>query len=150
MSADTNPDQPADHSTQLAEDRTGLARARTRLAFDRTRMASERTMMAWVRTSLSLIAFGFGLDQLASFLMARGTMPEDASGIGVQNLGLALVAMGAGLLAVATVQHYVYIRRLRAQAPHDLGRSAAGIAALLLLVVGLIGLVGLFLRANLL
>lgn len=40
----------------------------TELDKERNRAAAERSLMAWIQTSLSLISFGFGIDQIVKAL----------------------------------------------------------------------------------
>jgi len=41
------------------------------LAKQRNRGAADRTLMAWIRTCLSLISFGFGLDEILGAIKFR-------------------------------------------------------------------------------
>ena len=90
------------------------------LALERTRMAADRTLMGWIRTSLSMITFGFTIYKfLESFPLKEG-----ASGIGVwrqhspRNVGLTLIGIGVFALAIACVQHWNYLTRLRPDQPY--------------------------------
>lgn len=80
---------------------TELSSNRTSLSFERTRMSADRTLMSIVRTSLSLISFGFTINQV--FSKASSLIPKaDQSG---RNLGLALLVLGVGLLAMGIYSH---------------------------------------------
>jgi putative membrane protein len=90
---------------------TELASNRTSMAFDRTRMSSDRTLMATVRTSLSLISFGFTINQV--FSRASVLIPgADASG---RRLGLALLVLGVLLLVMGIANHSLFDRELGAR-----------------------------------
>ena len=91
------------------------------LALERTRMAADRTLMGWIRTSLSMISFGFTIYKfLESFPLKEGGL-----GIGVwrqhspRNVGLTLIAIGVFALAIACVQHWNYLKKLRPDQPYN-------------------------------
>jgi putative membrane protein len=90
---------------------TELASNRTSMAFDRTRMSSDRTLMATVRTSLSLISFGFTINQV--FSRASPLLPgADVSG---RRIGLALLVLGVVLLVMGIASHSLDDRQLGAR-----------------------------------
>ena len=129
-------DSPAkDRGTVLAEERTDVA-------LDRTRMAAERTLMAWVRTTLSMISFGFTIFKFFQYLQAEGTAnrlrPEMP-----KNLGIFLVILGTGMLALAIVQHWVFLKRLKERAGKKMPVSLAMIAALFITLMGFFALANL-------
>ena len=113
---------PAHSSNELAEDRTHIAHERTDmalertdLAFSRSSMASDRTLMAVMRTSVSLIGFGFTLYKFFEYMRAQPGF-EKISTYGPRNLGMAMVLLGAVLLAISTWQHVAYVHKLAALA----------------------------------
>ena len=61
----------AEDRTNMANERTVLAHERTELAKQRNHLANERTFQAWIRTSLSLMGFGFIIEQFSIFLRAN-------------------------------------------------------------------------------
>lgn len=83
-------------TTELASNRTGLA-------FERTLMSGDRTLMAIVRTALSMIGFGFTINQVFRQLAQRGIV-VDAEHIG-RRLGAALLALGILLLVMGLISH---------------------------------------------
>lgn len=81
--------------------------------------AAERTLMAWVRTALALMAFGFAIERFALFVAmlggAQGTVgapPMPARGLSFWT-GVALIALGAGAVLVATHQYRRVLSQLR-------------------------------------
>jgi putative membrane protein len=124
------------------------AEASTQLALDRTVLARERTMLAWVRTATALITFGFSIQQF--FRTARrGT--ELADRLGPTIFGGAMIVIGLAALMLATLEHHAAIRALNRQFPVSAGfskirRSRARILAALIGLLGVLGLVVMFIR----
>src|SRR6187200_2296333 len=83
---------------------TLLARQRTTFSFQRTRLAADRTLMSIIRTSLSLISFGFTIFHF--FRSIKNIVKVDLKkdpGRAAGELGLALVALGIGMLLVGII-----------------------------------------------
>jgi putative membrane protein len=114
--------------------------AATRLALERTRLAYERTLMAWTRTATSLISFGFTIYKFFQFVHEEGRIAHPHSLLGSREFAMLMILTGLVALVLATVQHRVNIKPLRAQST-DAPYSLAGAIAL---VVGALGIVGLF------
>jgi putative membrane protein len=117
--------------------------ATTILSIERTFLAHERTLLAWLRTAVSLITFGFSIQQF--FRIQRAAEPPDGRLIGPQEFGLLLMTIGLLALALAVLQHWADIRTLRTRYPSAEGypamppsyaRALAGLIACL----GIIGL----------
>src|SRR5215510_3624105 len=136
-----------------------LSSRRTALAFQRTRMSADRTLMAVIRTSLSLIGFGFTIYQFFRYLR------ETAGGLQLlrieapRNFGVALVALGVGLLFLGICNHIAFMLELRAERKTFVDQgfipgddrfpiSVTPVAATLLLAIGLIAVVGMVMRAG--
>jgi putative membrane protein len=141
-SMNPSPDNSAskDRGTALAEERTDVA-------LDRTRMAAERTLMAWVRTTLSMISFGFTIFKFFQYLQQTGgavhwrpEMPK--------NLGLFLVILGTGMLILAIVQHWVFLRRLKERSGKKMPVSLAMIAGLFITLMGFFALANLLFKVG--
>src|SRR5262245_19373673 len=115
----------------------------TRLAFDRTRVAYERTMLAWVRTATSLITFGFSVYKFFQLQHVEGEQTNRL--IGPHEFSLVLVSIGLASLFLATVEHRMNMKGLRAQYP-DIPRSLAGFVAALIAVLGIAALIVMILR----
>jgi putative membrane protein len=98
-----SPDLKFDINTELAARRTGMA-------FQRTRMAADRTLMSVIRTSLSLISFGFTIFQVFQKLRDQDIITRAAA---ARNFGLALVALGVGMLLLGIIYHIQYMLGLR-------------------------------------
>ena len=81
------------------------------MSFQRTRMAADRTLMAVIRTSLSLIGFGFTIFQFFQRLREQNT-PSGGGG-SARRFGVALVALGVGMLIFGIVYHVQYMLGLR-------------------------------------
>lgn len=119
------------------------------LAKQRNRDAAERTLMAWIRTCLSLISFGFGLDKIIAAI-DRATAGDGARvERGVQLVAAAFMITGVLSMAGATVQYRRELRRLQHNdyVYRDKPQLAAATAVLLILI-GLVGLVLISVRSN--
>ena len=81
------------------------------LAKERNRAAAERTLMAWIRTSLSLISFGFGIDQVVAALQKN--LSENINTFRLsRTLGLAFVLIGTVALTAASLSHAQNLKRI--------------------------------------
>ena len=90
------------------------------LAIDRTRLAAERSLMAWIRTALSMIAFGFTIYKFLQAIQRAKHGPGYRPNA-PRNVGLFLVGIGTFAVAVACIQHWKYVRKLRPDQPAALG-----------------------------
>lgn len=88
-----------------------LSARRTGMSFQRTRMSTDRTLMSVMRTSISLISFGFTIAQFFERLRTSKILPQDS--MAPRNFGVALVAIGVGMLVLGIVYHLHYMRQLR-------------------------------------
>ncbi len=75
-----------------------LSARRTGMSFQRTRMSTDRTLMSVIRTSISLISFGFTIAQFFERLRSAKILPQESSA--PRNFGVALVALGIGMLVI--------------------------------------------------
>ena len=119
--------------------------ASTKLAYDRTRLAYERTLMAWVRTGTSLITFGFTIYKFFEEFHKAGQVARTGGPIGAREFGIIMISIGVVAVLLATIQHVIVMRKLRAQAP-ELPYSLAAAVALLVSLLGIIALLAVFLR----
>jgi putative membrane protein len=87
------------------------------LALDRTRMAAERTLMAWVRTALSMVSFGFTIYKFLQVLQEQSTVPVMRPQA-PRDVGLTLTGIGTFAVAIACVQYWKYIKKLRPDQPY--------------------------------
>ncbi len=131
-----------------------LASRQVSLAFERTFMAVDRTLVSVIQASLSLIAFGFAL--VMFFHQITGQIGVDLR-TPARNFGICLVAIGVGLATAGLIEHQR--RRADLQAamdelyrqkqllhPHVPRRSPIAIAAMLLLLAGLLVMLGILAR----
>lgn len=135
-----------------------LSSNNTSLSFERTRMSADRTLMSVIRTALSLISFGFTIFSFFGKLAERlGT--EIVARHAARNFGVALVALGVGMLIAGLFAHVGVMQSLRRRRDdlHEakLLRRAAqyqtsptAVIAVLLLLVGLTAVLGMVLRAG--
>ena len=126
---------------------TELSSRRTGMSFQRTRMSADRTLMSVMRTSLSLISFGFTIFQF--FKHMEETKLLTSARPSARNFGLALLVLGAGILAVGIAYHLAFMRQLRRERNQLMAEglvhgesgfpaSLSVIVAVLLLLVGLL------------
>ena len=90
-----------------------MSNANTELAKTRNRAAAERTTLAWIRTALTLISFGFGLDQIISAIRDAGGETSSRDDIGVQLMSMVFIGVGIFTLLIAMRQHKRELVRLR-------------------------------------
>lgn len=115
----------------------------TRLAAERNRLALERTMMAWTRTAVSLIAFGFTVYQIFSYLSTNKGLREPR--VTPQVFGVTMIVIGLIALTLAWIQHLQEVRALRAEFG-PMRASIAGVVAAFVAGLGLIALLGVTFR----
>jgi putative membrane protein len=87
-----------------------LSARRTGMSFQRTRMSADRTLMSVIRTSLSLISFGFTIFQVFKKLAETQVLSGSQA---ARNFGVALVALGIGMLALGILYHVKFMLGLR-------------------------------------
>lgn len=119
----------------------------TDLAVERSRMAAERTLMAWIRTSLSMISFGFTIFKFFQYMKESQTVQRWEPS-GALHMGATLVVVGTLLLIPATIQHWLFLRRLKGQAKLRFPISIAQIAAGMISLLGLGAVANLFLKVG--
>jgi putative membrane protein len=130
--------------TPRAESHDPELSATTRLSAVRTRLSHDRTLLAWVRTAISLITFGFTVYKFFQFEWKGGQSSDRL--IGPRGFALVLIPVGLLSLGLATVDHMLNLRTLKAEFP-NIPRSALtrvlavlvallGVAALLVVVLG--------------
>jgi len=126
-----------------------LAARRTGMSFQRTRMSADRTLMSVIRTSLSLISFGFTIYQVFQKARETGLLTHAEA---ARNFGVALVALGIGMLVFGIAYHIQFMLGLREVRKamtadgliHGQSRfppSLTLISALLLLLIGLAAII---------
>ena len=136
------------HRTGLSTRRTSMSMRRTGMSFQRTRMSADRTLMSVIRTSLSLIGFGFTISQFFQKLRDADLLAHAQA---PRRFGVALVALGIGMLVVGIVYHLQFMTGLRktreAMTAEGLiygeslfPRSLTLFTALILLVIGVVAI----------
>ncbi len=110
----------------------------SRLAVDRTRLAYERTLMAWVRTATSLISFGFTIYKFFQYMREASAAPREGL-VGPRGFALLMIGIGLTALLLATVEH----RRNMALLRKEYGPMPYSLAAVVALLIGLLGVFGL-------
>jgi putative membrane protein len=73
--------------------------------------AAERTLLAWIRTGLTVIGLGFVVARFGLFLRMMRHTPAISSAASTI-IGVTLVLLGAGAIAVAAWQHVRFCRSL--------------------------------------
>ena len=117
----------------------------TRLAYDRTRLAYERTLMAWVRTGTSLITFGFTIYKFFEEFQKTEPPPVHTGLIGAREFGAIMICIGLVAVLLATLQHVIAMRKLRAQDP-EVPYSLAAVVAFLVSILGIAALAAVLFR----
>jgi putative membrane protein len=104
--------------------------------------AAERTLLAWVRTGLTVMAFGFVVARFGLFLrlLSVEKTGQAPAGHDLSNpIGIALVLIGVGCMALGAIQHRRFVVTLP---PIDVPRTSIGAFPLVLaLMLGALGLV---------
>ncbi len=136
-------------STPNSDDpRINLARQRTSMASYRTQLALDRTTLAWVRTTLAMASFGFGM--VAFFRSIEEKSPSSESfrlHRGAIRMGTALLLLGIVGALLAGLSHWLTLRRLRrGESPVLSPWPLSVTVAMLIAVIGLLGLWELFVR----
>ncbi|PZU66903.1 MULTISPECIES: DUF202 domain-containing protein [Sphingobium] len=93
----------SEYRTDLSGHRTEMSMRRTGMSFQRTRMSADRTLMSEMRTALSLIGFGFTINQAFQKMQDAGS---------IQNVN-APRNFGVALLAGGIVRHVQFATELR-------------------------------------
>ena len=133
-----------------------LSSRRTGMSFQRTRLSADRTLMSVIRTSLSLITFGYTVYQVFVKLKIDNTGSGAAA---AHNFGLALVALGIGMLVIGIAYHVQFMLGLRRERQAMVaagllhGESAfppsmTMITALLLLLIGIAAILSMVFQAG--
>jgi putative membrane protein len=117
-------------------------------ALVRTALSSEQTLMSWVRTALSMVTFGFSVAQFFFFLAKhRG---DDTLTVYPSRLAISLISLGILVLALATFEHRLRIRRLKTEGlPENAVSSLPMGSAIFFLAIALVALVSVYLRWHL-
>lgn len=86
----------------------------TELAKQRNRAAAERTLLTWIQHSLKLLGLGIAIERIyAALLKAFPNADRIMTGQVSDVLGLILIALGLGLLALAIWQYNISTRSIR-------------------------------------
>src|ERR1700709_845003 len=116
------------------------------LAKERNREAADRTLMAWIRTALSLIGFGFGIGRLSAYVNAAGLHTSLNPAHTTLIFGASFMVVGLFGLLAAVVQHVRILNRLSQPYFADSAMRPIAVAvACMLLLIGVFGLVAVFL-----
>ncbi len=100
----------SEYRTDLSGHRTEMSMRRTGMSFQRTRMSADRTLMSEMRTALSLIGFGFTINQAFQKMQDAGSIQNVNA---PRNFGVALLVFGIVLLAGGIVRHVQFATELR-------------------------------------
>ena len=88
----------------------------------RVYFAAQRTMLAWVRTGVSLMGFGFVVARFGLFLRelaeVRGVPSHTRGGASVW-AGIALLAVGVAVNALAAVRFARFVKAYRRSEPFE-------------------------------
>lgn len=110
----------------------------TELAKERNRVAADRTLLAWIRNGMTLIGFGFGLDQILKALHSNFGTVTSLKYL-TQTLNLAFVGLGAYVVLLAIVDYKDELRRLQQPVYRYQRRLTIGVVvapALIFLAIG--------------
>ncbi len=116
------------------------------LAQYQTELALDRTTLAWVRTALTMASFGFGM--VAFFRSLQESTPSERAlrwHEGAIRVGVGLVVLGLIATVLASVSHWLTLRRLRlGQTPALRVWPLSIIVAMLFGILCLLGIWSLF------
>jgi putative membrane protein len=120
--------------------------AATELTKERNRLAADRTLLAWIRTSLALIGFGFGIGKAYDYLQSAGIRDPADPIRSTLIFGGCFIGLGMLALIAAVIQHTRILQRLEdADYAYDAMRPITVTVAIVLLMIGVFGLVGILL-----
>jgi putative membrane protein len=125
-----------------------LAVERTDWALSRTRLAAERTMMATLRTGLSFISFGFTIFKFLQYVKQSEGANTNLRVNAPRNMGIALISVGILVLTLGSWQHWHFLKELQAESTGKFPHSVSLIAAVILLVIGVVTLITLAVRLS--
>jgi putative membrane protein len=113
------------------------------LAKERNRAAAERTLLAWIRTSLSLIGFGFGIDQIVAAIQRTRRLDNVETLYLARITGLAFIAVGLYAVLSAAIEHRRELRRIQRDDYLYLPRRSNALAvAIALIAIGVFAFLG--------
>ena len=118
--------------------------AESHFAWLRTRLSVERTIMSWIRTAVSLIGFGFAIQQfferLGGTADTRPALLPDAP----TYLGAGLIACGVLGLGISIFQYLWTVRYLRGGSYASIAGLKEGMQTPVVAVAILLACIGLF------
>ena len=113
-------------------------------AWLRTRLSVERTMMSWIRTAVSLIGFGFAIEQFFERLHNTvGTEPALLPDV-PKYLGAALISCGVLALVISIWQYLWAAKYLRSGSFAPIAGLKEGMHSPVIAVAVLLTCIGLF------
>jgi len=112
-----------------------------RHSLERVRLAYERTLVAWLRMALLLIAIGFTVYKAFQY----GAPAAGSEDLGPREFGMLMIGSGLATLVLGLLDQRRNLRRLRQQYG-PMPYSSAGIAAGLIGLLGVVGLLAAILR----
>jgi putative membrane protein len=117
----------------------------TALAVERTQFAADRTLMAWIRTAFSMISFGFTIFKFFQYL-GKGAVAGAIGEHGPRNLGVALITLGTASLAIGLWEYRVTSAKLAKAKGESFRASWVQLAAIFVVLLGLLALIGIVSR----
>lgn len=106
----------------------------------RTQLALDRTTLAWIRTTLTMATFGFGMIGYFRTLEEKtGTARNVQLHQGAIKFGVALVLLSLVATVLSGIDHWHYLRSLRAGEELPLTRWPLSITVAMLLSLLVLG-----------
>ncbi len=114
--------------------------------------ANERTFLAWVRTAITIIAFGFLVEKFELFLhylaaRSSSVAKPPAQVTAAETVGLLLMGLGIGMIAVAAFRFMAIRRRIQADISTNSMPAAVNVLLTVLLIFLLSFLIVYFIHA---